>query len=817
MIHRKGRFALSTADRYRLHPRAQLVPTSSLVTSGLGLAGKPTDVVVGVVGARSASLLISAELAQLLELFRRPTTLAEALKILARRRGFDVHALLENAWPALEEIRRQGILEPHRPESSHEPEAPDVATARPLFAGGEGPIEGLTVIETVHQLEDSEVFLVRLDDGRRGALKVEKRTAGAGSLTREVAALERLNGRGAPRLISRGRLDVGPWLLRGWVDGCDALRAGFSARLEDRALGAGGVRLLALLQRVARAYATLHGDGVLHGDVHAGNVLVDGDGGVWLIDLALATGLGEPLAGEDGLRAGSLFHVEPEQARALLDGRGSIPTSPRGEQFAVAALLYEIASGASYMELRLDRDGLMRQIADCSPLPFTDRGRDPWPALETVLGRALHRDPERRFPSMAAFAEALERLPPQRPRRPPRRRLPIVARRGRRRLRLLTEVAPNLGPSVYDGAAGGAYALLRLADQLSRPMALAAAETWLSEAHRRPVPPPRRARIGQTSVFYCEPGVSLVDALMGHALGDDARLLNAVSRFLDTSRGSSESDLLLGSAGSLLAASFLLELCHDTPRRATQAAALRRRGDAWARTLGAEHRRRGALVDSSFWGMAHGWAGELYALLAWSKIRGAPIPRDTAVRLDELAALARPRGRGRIWPQPGPGPRASWCHGSAGYVFLWHAAARHPATRRRRVRRFQDLARLAAWDAFEDRHDNGTLCCGLAGRAWSLLHHARCSGEDIWRHRAAALAESAASAPFPDPPTSLFKGELALVLLDAELRSTPYGFPLLWAAGQPDAPGDPDLGAGGRAADDGGSQTMRSVTDGFRR
>ncbi|MEM8995346.1 MAG: lipopolysaccharide kinase InaA family protein, partial [Acidobacteriota bacterium] len=355
------------------------MPARSLGTSGLGLPGGPDDVVVGVVGARSASLLVSSELGQLLELFRHPVTLPEALEALARRRGLEVHALLDDAWPALQEIRRHGILELAT-------EAPRETTG-PLFDPGESPIRGVTVTDTVHHLEDSEIFAVTLDDGRRGALKIEKRPAGAGSLRREVAALERLEGDVAPRLWATGQLDAGPWLLRAWVDGCGVQRAGLSARLEDRALGAGGARLLALLQRIARAYADLHGRGLLHGDVHSGNVLVDRRGDVWLIDLALARGLVDALDGEDDLRAGSLFQIEPEQARALLSGRGAVPPTPAGEQFAVAALLYEVSSGAPYMELRLDRKGLLRQIADCRPLPFTERGRDAWPALFKQLRR----------------------------------------------------------------------------------------------------------------------------------------------------------------------------------------------------------------------------------------------------------------------------------------------------------------------------------------------------------------------------------------------------------------------------------------------
>ena len=766
-------FSRSPSSRRRLilAPQTRLVPASSLPAERRAeLCAEEGDVWAGVPGSAEASLLISAELALLVELFRRPATLFEAAARLAARRGVNAFSIVEAGRAPLQQLIERGIL---RDAGGFRPESP------PLFEVGQRPVQGMRIVQPVHRLAGSEIYLVHLDDGRPAAFKIEPRRAGKGRLEREIAALEHLGGGPAPELYTSGQVDSKPWMLREWIDGIDPLRAGRSARSEDQALAAGGVRMAELMRRVARAFAAVHGHGVLHGDVHPGNVLIDEAGRARLIDFALADGpwradeRATESQNESTFRAGSFLSIEPEQARALLDGRGAIPVTPRGEQFAVAALLYETACGVPYQDFRLDRSGLLEQIAEAQALPFAHHRLDPWPALEAILRRALDADPQRRFTDVDELAGALERLPPLRRRRRPRPRLPVVARRQRRRLRLLTPIDDDLGPSIYEGAAGVAYSLLRLSGQLQRPSSLAAAESWLDEAKSRPLDAAKKERVGAVSPFHTQAGTALLDALMGHALGDAPRRAKAVAHFIECSKPTAESELLLGRSGSLLAASLLRDLALDSvSRRALNAAAGR-----WCDEILSEQSTREAISSSTYWGMAHGWAGELYALLRWLAPRDGQLPTSLERRLLELAKLARPRGRGRVWPQPGGGPLSGWCHGSAGYVFLWHAAGQ---ARLRNTQQFRELAAGAAWDAFEGPGEDGSLCCGLAGRAWSLLHHGRASGEEIWRHRAAALAERAASASFPGHNNSLFKGQLALVLLDAELHGVePLGFPFV--------------------------------------
>ena len=80
-------------------------------------------------------------------------------------------------------------------------------------------------------------------------------------------------------------------------------------------------------------------------------------------------------------------------------------------------------------------------------------------------------------------------------------------------------------------------------------------------------------------------------------------------------------------------------------------------------------------------------------------------------RLDELAAVATPVGRGVCWPRTTErlpaedGLRASWCNGSAGFVSLWLQAEQSFG-----APRYGGLAVAAGWTTFDAPPAGGDLC-----------------------------------------------------------------------------------------------------------
>ncbi|HYG65576.1 MAG TPA: lanthionine synthetase LanC family protein, partial [Thermoanaerobaculia bacterium] len=175
--------------------------------------------------------------------------------------------------------------------------------------------------------------------------------------------------------------------------------------------------------------------------------------------------------------------------------------------------------------------------------------------------------------------------------------------------------------------------------------------------------------------------------------------------------------------------------------------------------------------------------GLLYTTLRWCRAAGVPRPPRLAERLTELADCALARGRGLLWPwRDGPEGGAEvasmpgWCNGSAGFVYLWTLAGRELGGPD-----WRPLAEGAAWHTWEAPDRSGNLCCGLAGRAYALLHLWRHGGGAEWLERARELAESAAREidATTDAPDSLFRGLPGVAALAADLtRPETAAFPL---------------------------------------
>jgi hypothetical protein len=152
--------------------------------------------------------------------------------------------------------------------------------------------------------------------------------------------------------------------------------------------------------QAAEALDHAHGQGILHRDVKPANLLVDDDGQLWVVDFGLARipGRGELTASGDVI--GTLRYTSPEQAagRRLLDQRTDI--------YALGATLYELLTLRPPFD-GPDRHSLMRQIAEEEPLP--PRRIDPAVPLdlETIVFKAMAREPQARYETARELADDL--------------------------------------------------------------------------------------------------------------------------------------------------------------------------------------------------------------------------------------------------------------------------------------------------------------------------------------------------------------------------------------------------------------------------
>ncbi|HKI02484.1 MAG TPA: lanthionine synthetase LanC family protein [Thermoanaerobaculia bacterium] len=759
---------MTITDPIVLPPDAILVPVADLAEDVRRRLGSGEgDWAITRPRSRTPSRLVDADSAALLGEFRSPRTIVEAVLLFSRARGLDPEAVLVDAYPLIDRLLRTGFLMPEGAE--------EAGAIVPTLEPGD-QVAGFRILDSLQALEDTETYIASGEAGT-AVLKVERPGFPGKNGRREAAALERLGGSVAPRLLGAGDLDGRHWLAVEWFPGIDVAAAAEELRRRGDRAG-----LLALVRSILRSYARLHEGGMVHGDIHPRNVLAGRDGGVRLIDFELALWAGAPEDLRPPGRGGVGFYFEPEYASASLAGERAPDASPAGEQFAVAALVYLLLAGAHYRDFLLGRDDMLRQIAGEPPLTFAQRGAEPWPEAEALLARALAKEPAERFSSMTDLAVAFESIAPPRPAAEarPSESASLLARvvdRLEIEGPLAQEGLPRPRASVNFGAAGVACALYRIAMARESARLLSLADFWATralvdlgeEGFYDPENGLAAEVAGRVSPYHTASGVHAVRGLIAHVRADGGGRRQAVDAFLAAAREPcANPDLTLGRSGVLLAGALLLDVCSGDPP-----AGLVDFGDGLLAGLWEEIEALPPIPLCAVrpnLGMAHGWAGYLYASLRWCRAAGRPLPPGLPERLAELASCALPWGRGLRWrwhAENGDGGfMPGWCNGSAGFVFLWTLAQRMLSGPR-----YAELAEGAAWNAWEDPGRDASLCCGLAGRAYALLNLHRHGGGPEWLERARDLADRAARAVErrAETPNSLYKGELGVAVLIADL------------------------------------------------
>jgi serine/threonine protein kinase len=251
---------------------------------------------------------------------------------------------------------------------------------------------------------------------------------------REAAALARLRHPGIGGILEAGRTASGEhFFAMELVPGPDlgAWLAARGARL-DRAELRLRVRLLVSLCGAVH-YAHLRG--VIHRDLKPSNLVVaegehDGPDGlprVRILDFGLARVVAE---GEDaetqltrtGTVMGTLPYMSPEQVTGTGD-----PADPRADVYALGVILYQALTGRRPLEVRTTSIvEAVRMICEVSPPPLAEAWSGPAAPdtdLQTIVGKALEKDPDQRYASAEALAEDLTRWLDERPirARPPSR------------------------------------------------------------------------------------------------------------------------------------------------------------------------------------------------------------------------------------------------------------------------------------------------------------------------------------------------------------------------------------------------------------
>ena len=158
--------------------------------------------------------------------------------------------------------------------------------------------------------------------------------------------------------------------------------------------------------QVADALEYAHRRGVLHRDIKPSNLLLDALGNVWVTDFGLAKLVeGDDLSHSREL-VGTLRYMAPERFRGISDRRGDI--------YSLGATLYELLTLRPPFE-GSDQIRLIEQIRSKQPSPPRHLGQSIPRDLETIVMKALGKDPKERFGSAGELAEELRRFVEGRP------------------------------------------------------------------------------------------------------------------------------------------------------------------------------------------------------------------------------------------------------------------------------------------------------------------------------------------------------------------------------------------------------------------
>jgi tetratricopeptide (TPR) repeat protein len=154
--------------------------------------------------------------------------------------------------------------------------------------------------------------------------------------------------------------------------------------------------------QAAAGLAKAHAAGIVHRDIKPGNLFLTDDGLLKILDFGLVKFEAPSGLTTAGALVGTPEYMAPEQVRGL-------PIDPRVDVWGLAVVLYEALTGVNPFRAEAGLPATILRVMTTTPPPLAELAPQLPAALQGVLDRALAKDPDERFESVAEFAAELAR------------------------------------------------------------------------------------------------------------------------------------------------------------------------------------------------------------------------------------------------------------------------------------------------------------------------------------------------------------------------------------------------------------------------
>jgi tetratricopeptide (TPR) repeat protein len=141
--------------------------------------------------------------------------------------------------------------------------------------------------------------------------------------------------------------------------------------------------------QIARGLSEAHRKGIIHRDIKSDNIMLTHEGSVKITDFGLAKLKGVTQLTRTGSTLGTVAYMSPQQARGEeVDWRTDI--------WSLGVVLYEMMTGKLPFAGEHEQ-AVIYSILHKEPEPITEKTKEGWEGLRTIVNKALQKEPSRRY------------------------------------------------------------------------------------------------------------------------------------------------------------------------------------------------------------------------------------------------------------------------------------------------------------------------------------------------------------------------------------------------------------------------------------